>query len=497
MFNGRVYPGLPMPGRLLEDLAIMRLLRNPHRFNILLGLPVGMLAALGVTSLLSRRPVRRRTALLVAVAGALILIEYASIPYRTTEPATPAWYRELAEEPGQFGILDLPMHPRQQGRDKWYMLYQITHGKALVEGHVSRIPQEAYAFLDSTPFLKLLREENVMDPGLIDVTHQLQPLAEAGVRYVILHKGRATPDQLAAWRDWLAFEPYYEDGDLSVYRTEPQLGEDLMLTDEMADGIGLIRTEVTIEGGGRPGSGLIEVDARWGAHGRPGRDYDVCVELVGAGEEVAQAACESLSPAWPTSRWEAGEVVRSSHPMQVEPFLETGVYTVTLMLVDATSGGEAGASKPLGTVEVEELPRVFVEPSPSQELEVQWGESVLLRGYDLQTSADSLGLTLYWQAKERMDASYKVFVHLVDPATGKVVAQHDAVPREWGYPTSWWEAGEVVEDTATLSLDGVGSGDYELWVGLYDAETGVRLPAHTTSGEQVVDDAVLLTTVER
>jgi hypothetical protein len=148
-------------------------------------------------------------------------------------------------------------------------------------------------------------------------------------------------------------------------------------------------------------------------------------------------------------------------------------------------------------VEVEGLPRVFIEPSPSQELGAQWGESVLLHGYDLQTLADSLDVTLYWQAKERMDASYKVFVHLVDPATGVVVTQHDAVPREWGYPTSWWEVGEVVEDTAILSLDGVGSGEYELWVGLYDAETGARLPAYAAGGEQVVDAALLLTTVER
>jgi hypothetical protein len=67
---------------------------------------------------------------------------------------------------------------------------------------------------------------------------------------------------------------------------------------------------------------------------------------------------------------------------------------------------------------------------------------ILLHGYDLQSSVESLELTLYWQAEQRMDVSYKVFVHLIDPTTGAIVAQDDAVPRRWTYPTTWWERGE-------------------------------------------------------
>jgi hypothetical protein len=96
-----------------------------------------------------------------------------------------------------------------------------------------------------------------------------------------------------------------------------------------------------------------------------------------------------------------------------------------------------------------------------------------------------------------MDASYKVFVHLIDPTTGAIVAQDDAVPRRWTYPTPWWERSEVVEDTVPLSLDGVSPGPYRLILGVYDPETGQRLPAYSADGERYPDDALPLTTVGR
>ena len=36
------------------------------------------------------------------------------------------------------------------------MVYQTVHGKPIMSGHVSRLPQEAFAFLDSVPFLEPL-----------------------------------------------------------------------------------------------------------------------------------------------------------------------------------------------------------------------------------------------------------------------------------------------------------------------------------------------------
>jgi hypothetical protein len=491
--NDEIYPQVPMPYRLVEDLFFIRILRKPHRFNVFVGLPVGMLAALGVTALLSQRSLGRRPALLASVVGTLILGEFCLVPYRTTSSVTPAWYHQLGREPGHFAVLDLPLRP--QTLMKQYMFYQTTHGRPLVEGSVSRPPREAFAFLDSTDFLKRLRQGNVMDPALMDVTHQLRTLAEASVRYIILHKRFASPEQVAAWQDWLTFEPHHEDEELVVYRTDPWLGQDFALAHEVTDEIGLIRVAFTPDETVQTGS--IQVDARWGSAAAPGRDYDVCLKLVGVENKVAQSACQPLGPTWPTSRWDASEVVRGSYALAVAPFLEGGRYTLTLTLADAATGTETGHSVALGVLKVKARPRVFVEPRPTHPLQARWGEVILLHGYDLQSSAETLELTLYWQAEQRMDVSYKIFVHLVDLATGTIVAQDDAVPRRWTYPTTQWERGEVVEDTIAMPLDEVSPGRYRLTVGLYHPGTGKRLAVYSPSGKRYPDDALPLTTVQR
>jgi hypothetical protein len=484
--NGQLYPQVPMPYRLVGDLVFVRLVRKPDRFNIFLGLPLGMLASFGMASLLRQRTSRRKTALLMFAASLLILCESNLLPYPTAPSFTPAWYSQLAQEPGHFAVLDLPMQP--QTLDKHYMFYQITHGKSLVEGKVARIPRDAFAFMDGNPWLNQLRQHNVMDPALVNVSHQLRTLAEADVRYVILHKKFASPEQLAAWQDWLTVEPRHQDADLLVYSTNPQLGTDLVLTHDLNDEIGLIRAVAaptdTIQGA------VLRIDARWGSRAAPDQDHDVCLNLVDADGETRQSNCISLAPSYPTSRWNAAEVVRSAYTLHVDHSLSPGTYTLALALKYSNTGTAAGTPTPVELVHVDPL-------QPAHPLVTRWDDVILLHGYDLEQSATSLELTLYWQALRTMNTSYKVFVHLVDSTTGTAVVQDDAAPRQWTYPTTEWTRDEVVEDTISLPLDSVPPGQYYLVVGLYDSETGKRLPATSASGEQYPDDAAPLTTIER
>ena len=230
---------------------------------------------------------------------------------------------------------------------KWFMLYQITHGKPLVEGHVSRLPREVFAFLDSTPFLKKLRQDNVMDPALMGVTRQLRPLAEAGIRYIILHKQFASVEQLTAWRDWLSFEPDHEDADLVVYRTDPRPGRDFILAHEMTREIGLIRAVFTLD----EAVGLIHVDARWGTVAAPGRDFDGCLKLLDSLDEIVISDCQPLSTVWPTCGWDANEVVRGNYVLDIESLQGTGPYTLTTVLAESDTANEVGTEVALGRLE--------------------------------------------------------------------------------------------------------------------------------------------------
>ena len=101
------------------------------------------------------------------------------------------------------------------------------------------------------------------------------------------------------------------------------------------------------------------------------------------------------------------------------------------------------------------------------------GEEIMtLTGYDLAPSApepgDVLELTLFWQAAAPLQHSYTVFVHLVDPISGEIVAQHDSLPREGALPTTCWQPGEAVGDDHPLMLDpALPPGDYLLQMGVY------------------------------
>ncbi len=85
-------------------------------------------------------------------------------------------------------------------------------------------------------------------------------------------------------------------------------------------------------------------------------------------------------------------------------------------------------------------------------------------------------MTLHWQAIAAGDRSYKVFVHLFDDA-GKLWAQHDSPPAYAARPTDTWLAGEYVSDPIRLPIPtDAPPGTYHLFVGMYDEETGERLP---------------------
>ena len=113
--------------------------------------------------------------------------------------------------------------------------------------------------------------------------------------------------------------------------------------------------------------------------------------------------------------------------------------------------------------------------------DIQFGDSIALLGADIGSGlsvqpGQTLAYQLHWQALTPIGQDYVVFTHLLD-AHGNIQAQQDNPPQQGRYPTSWWDAGEVIIDPYTLSLPpNLAPGPYTLRVGLYEPETGRRLP---------------------
>jgi hypothetical protein len=83
---------------------------------------------------------------------------------------------------------------------------------------------------------------------------------------------------------------------------------------------------------------------------------------------------------------------------------------------------------------------------------------------------------MVWSPANEIDHDLHVFVHLVNE-NGDIVAQADGQPADWTRPTTGWAPGEYIIDRHTLTVPGgLALDDHALRVGLYDPDTGQRLP---------------------
>lgn len=137
---------------------------------------------------------------------------------------------------------------------------------------------------------------------------------------------------------------------------------------------------------------------------------------------------------------------------------------------------------------VEKRPTLRALPEDLMPVEVEFGEHIVMRGYRVRGDASpggELSITYAWYAAAQPDQVFSVFAHLTDP-DGALIAQADGWPLEGRMPTDIWQPGEFIRDTHIIEIpDDAPSGPYRLYVGLYDAATGVR-PTVMVAGDALV-----------
>ncbi|MAT99098.1 MAG: hypothetical protein CL608_18285 [Anaerolineaceae bacterium] len=457
--NEQFYPEFPMPYRLIGDFYLIRILRQPQRFNIILGIPLVILAAQGAKYWFQRLNKQQTTVTAVLLTG-VILFEYAAFPYPLTNYTTPSWFAQLADDPEEYAILNLPVGPSSY--DKRYMFAQLTHGKPIVNGKVARVPDEALAFVNQSPFLRSLFFDETVDLGNWIATQALRPLAQANIRYLVLHKDLLSAEQLAAWQRWLSLPPAYEDEFLAVYPTAPQVDQDFAVSHTVTDELSLIQADIlTAEA---PSRGLVQAELLWYSTEKPPADYEVCFYLQHQAALDSQIVCDPPAADWPTTTWEANDIVPGSYSFQIDPSLPSGSYEVSVGLQKVGEETAATQPIPLSTIQINQMA-----------WPIQWDNVIELTEYDVQPARENLELTFYWRAVQEMETSYKIFLHIYDPERDELVSQLDTYPVNWTYFTNQWQAGEIVEDQIRLPLQDLPAGNYQLFIGFYDEESGERL----------------------
>jgi hypothetical protein len=247
----------------------------------------------------------------------------------------------------------------------------------------------------------------------------------------------------------------------------------------------------------------LRLTLRWEALDRLVEDYSISVKLLDVdGAVLAQQDSGPQGGQHPTSRWRPGERIADQHELKIPSGTPLGRYQLQVIFYRPTDLSRLLTLDEEG-LPVEETLSTWVKAKPPLEpgqlsiqhpLQVNLGDQVTLLGYDVSPETvqpgQTLDLTLYWQARQPMTEDYTVFTHLV-AADGRIVAQQDNQPAEGRYPTSIWDAGEIVADRYRLTIapDAPGS-EYHLEVGMYFLSTLERLKV--ASGDEEGQDRIWL-----
>jgi hypothetical protein len=188
----------------------------------------------------------RREALKHSLAGilaGLVVFEHLSVPLPLSDFRVPDVYAAIAEEPGDFSVLELPLAWRNGFRvtgtkDPMIMFeqfYQTAHQKRLLGGNTSRNPEYKFQYFTEAPVLNtVIALENgyEVERATWDRDRELSPgvLRLLGVRYVVLHTD-VIPSVLQEYVQYaMGGERIYEGDGIVAYRvTHQPLDEEVLI----------------------------------------------------------------------------------------------------------------------------------------------------------------------------------------------------------------------------------------------------------------------------
>ena len=157
---GPVRFALPLPYIVVHYLPLIKGARVPARFDIMVELCLALLCAFALRYRLQRTA--RVWPLALGIAS-LIALEYLRLPYPTSAVEIPAVYRQIADDERDVAVMEVPLGWRtgwgSTGRSfDAQQLFQIVHGKRLVGGFASRVPESQLQEMANLPGVRGLLE---------------------------------------------------------------------------------------------------------------------------------------------------------------------------------------------------------------------------------------------------------------------------------------------------------------------------------------------------
>lgn len=233
----------PLPYALTHFLPVLNANRSVNRFGLVIMLALAVLVGYALDWLLRRPLLNRRPRLAVGVSLLLmgfLLFEHLAWPMPLSDARTPAFYTQIAQEPGQFAVMHLPLGWRNSFRvfgaeDTRLQWYQQTHQRPMLGGNISRNPPIKLAYFERLPLFQALTGLEMYQPPSPEVDAAARAQAAGlmtlfNVKYLVVTppvSGRYPyTDTWQATRDYaldvlpLDPQPVVETDGFQVYRVQ-------------------------------------------------------------------------------------------------------------------------------------------------------------------------------------------------------------------------------------------------------------------------------------
>ena len=217
---GQLYPAIPLPYRILQQVPGVNVSRVPARFALLVTLCLAILAGLGMAGLRERLPVLQRGWLpkvAMPLLALMLLAEHFAAPYPLSAVTPAPFYQQLAAANETGAVLELPFSLTRATS----LFGQTVHGQPIVGGYLSR--PLAYPILSLPPFANPADSRGDITPTL-NADTGIWMLHLSGVRWIVvlLDDPKLNRAEIAAYlRDYAEPTPLYTDDRMAVYRPLP------------------------------------------------------------------------------------------------------------------------------------------------------------------------------------------------------------------------------------------------------------------------------------
>ncbi len=464
------WPAFPMPYRFFFDyFPGFKAMRAPSRFFSLTTLGLGVLAALGITSLekalvslvrYSLFTIRYWTGWQWAWRGGIFLLvlyplllrswAHVEVAFIERGDRLPPVYRWLAQQPPTV-IVELPLAFRMADPPSlepidpdqvWptynlfrYQYFSTYHWQESIDGYSGFVP----------PRHGEIDWEMVHFPS----ERAISLLQGLDVEYVVLHEALYRAYQPERWPEVQETLPTFGEltlverfGQDVVYRVQPRAQT---------------RDALTVKG-------FLPLQTV------PAEDYTAYLLVANSGpRSCVVKPTEEVSV---MTTWRASNGESTSQRIAVEmPLVTSGASVVPVSLLSPATPGEYhllvnATAGPLPSFSLERPVLVSEGAEKAAEPVPVWLYDYSL-DQDKYVPGDTLRLTLLWEALGRLVEDYSVSVKLLD-VDGAVLAQQDSGPQGGQHPTSRWRPGERIADRHELKIPlDIPLGQYQLQVSLY------------------------------